>query len=143
MLHDMPARIVIVEDEGDIAFPLVRTLEREGYDVVWVDNGQKALDDLAATPADVVILDLGLPDMDGTEVIAGEGRIGAIESSLLPISEGAAYFALRSGVPLVPAGIRGTFEAFPRGIDFPVLPEPASPPSLPTAPVRAFSSKRE
>jgi DNA-binding response OmpR family regulator len=68
MLHDMPARIVIVEDEGDIAFPLVRTLEREGYDVVWVDSGQKALDDLAATPADVVILDLGLPDMDGLEV---------------------------------------------------------------------------
>ena len=68
MLHDMPARIVIVEDEGDIAFPLVRTLEREGYDVVWVDSGQKALDDLAVTPADVVILDLGLPDMDGLEV---------------------------------------------------------------------------
>ncbi|KQP62356.1 MULTISPECIES: response regulator transcription factor [unclassified Nocardioides] len=65
-------RVLVVEDEEDIAFPLVRTLEREGYDVVWVDSGQKALDDLAggatAVPADVVILDLGLPDMDGLEV---------------------------------------------------------------------------
>ena len=57
-----------MEDEEDIAFPLVRTLEREGYDVAWVDSGQRALDDVAARHADVVILDLGLPDMDGLEV---------------------------------------------------------------------------
>src|SRR6478672_8272920 len=61
-------RVLVVEDEEDIAFPLVRTLEREGYDVHWVDSGQKALDDVAARHADVVILDLGLPDMDGLEV---------------------------------------------------------------------------
>jgi DNA-binding response OmpR family regulator len=64
----MPQRVLVVEDEEDIAFPLVRTLEREGYDVHWVDSGQKALDDVAAHHADVVILDLGLPDMDGLEV---------------------------------------------------------------------------
>lgn len=44
----------------------------------------------------------------GVVAIAGEGRIGAVESSLLPLSEGAAYFALRSGVPLVPMAINGT-----------------------------------
>ena len=66
--RDMPQRVLVVEDEEDIAFPLVRTLEREGYDVHWVDSGQKALDDVAAHHADVVILDLGLPDMDGLEV---------------------------------------------------------------------------
>jgi DNA-binding response OmpR family regulator len=64
----MPQRVLVVEDEEDIAFPLVRTLEREGYDVHWVDSGQKALDDVQARHADVVILDLGLPDMDGLEV---------------------------------------------------------------------------
>ena len=47
---DMAQRVVIVEDEEDIAFPLVRTLEREGYDVQWLDSGQKALDDLAGRP---------------------------------------------------------------------------------------------
>lgn len=56
-----------MEDEEDIAFPLVRTLEREGYDVSWVDSGQKALDSLSTAP-EVVILDLGLPDIDGLEV---------------------------------------------------------------------------
>jgi DNA-binding response OmpR family regulator len=68
MLRAMPQRVLVVEDEEDIAFPLVRTLEREGYDVEWVDSGQKALDDVSSKPADVLILDLGLPDMDGLEV---------------------------------------------------------------------------
>jgi DNA-binding response OmpR family regulator len=64
----MGHRVLVVEDEEDIAFPLVRTLEREGYDVGWVDSGQKALDELGARSTDVMILDLGLPDMDGLEV---------------------------------------------------------------------------
>ena len=68
MLHAMTQRVLVVEDEEDIAFPLVRTLERDGYDVTWVDNGQKALDYLGSDTAEVVILDLGLPDFDGLEV---------------------------------------------------------------------------
>ena len=68
MLTRMGQRVLVVEDEEDIAFPLVRTLEREGYEVTWVDNGQKALDSLASDPSEVVILDLGLPDFDGLEV---------------------------------------------------------------------------
>ena len=38
------ARVLVVEDEEDIAFPLVRTLEREGYTVTWVEDGEAALD---------------------------------------------------------------------------------------------------
>ncbi len=77
----MAQRVLVVEDEEDIAFPLVRTLEREGYDVAWVDSGQKALDDVSSTPTDVVILDLGLPDIDGLEVCRkarDAGFVGAI-----------------------------------------------------------------
>ena len=44
----------------------------------------------------------------GVVAIAGEGRIHVRESDLLPLSEGAAYFAMRSGVPLVPIAIHGT-----------------------------------
>jgi 1-acyl-sn-glycerol-3-phosphate acyltransferase len=44
----------------------------------------------------------------GVVAIAGEGRIHPGERDLLPLSEGAAYFALRSGVPLVPIAINGT-----------------------------------
>ena len=44
----------------------------------------------------------------GVVAIAGEGRIGAIESDLLELNEGGAYFALRSHVPLVPIAVNGT-----------------------------------
>jgi DNA-binding response OmpR family regulator len=60
--------VLVVEDERDIAFPLVRTLEREGYDVAWVDNGREVLDAIGEQDVDVVILDLSLPDMDGIDV---------------------------------------------------------------------------
>ena len=60
--------MLVVEDERDIAFPLVRTLEREGYDVTWVDNGREVLDTIGEQDIHVVILDLSLPDMDGLDV---------------------------------------------------------------------------
>lgn len=44
----------------------------------------------------------------GVLAIAAEGRIGAMEDQLLPLNDGAAYFALRSRVPLVPIAINGT-----------------------------------
>jgi 1-acyl-sn-glycerol-3-phosphate acyltransferase len=47
-------------------------------------------------------------DAGGVVAIAGEGRIHPRESELLPLSEGAAFFALRSGIPLVPIAINGT-----------------------------------
>ncbi len=78
---DAMARVLIVEDEEDIALPLVRTLEREGYDVDWIDSGTRALEQMRSTYADVVILDLGLPDIDGLEVCQRarkEGFTGAI-----------------------------------------------------------------
>jgi len=78
---DAMARVLIVEDEEDIAFPLVRTLEREGYDVEWLESGRAALEQMRTTFADVVILDLGLPDMDGLEVCQRarkDGFTGAI-----------------------------------------------------------------
>ena len=81
MLCGMGHRVLVVEDEEDIAFPLVRTLEREGYAVSWVEDGAAALGHLTESPADVVILDLGLPDMDGLEVCRRareDGFTGAI-----------------------------------------------------------------
>ncbi len=44
----------------------------------------------------------------GVVAIAGEGRIHVRECELLPLSEGAAYFAMRSGVPLIPVAVHGT-----------------------------------
>jgi DNA-binding response OmpR family regulator len=84
MLPTMAQRVLVVEDEEDIAFPLVRTLEREGYHVTWVDNGQKALETLATSP-DVVILDLGLPDIDGLEVCR-RGRSAGFEGAIMIVT---------------------------------------------------------
>ena len=64
----MTDTILLVEDERDIAFPLGRTLEREGYDVTWVGNGRDVFDAVDDGPVDCVILDVSLPDMDGIDV---------------------------------------------------------------------------
>jgi 1-acyl-sn-glycerol-3-phosphate acyltransferase len=47
-------------------------------------------------------------DSGGIVAIAGEGRIGPVETELQPLNEGPAYFAMRSHVPLVPIAINGT-----------------------------------
>lgn len=57
--------VLVVEDDDAIAEPLVRGLVREGYDVDRVATGADAL---AHGHTDVVLLDLGLPDLDGYEV---------------------------------------------------------------------------
>ena len=58
----MPAHVLVVEDHEDIAFPLVRTLERDGYDITHVMTGGEALDLIGSGGVDAVILDLGLPE---------------------------------------------------------------------------------
>jgi DNA-binding response OmpR family regulator len=68
MLRGVPSRVLLVEDDDMIARPLVRTLEREGYDVDHVAQGNEALDRLRETEPHLVLLDLGLPDVDGLEV---------------------------------------------------------------------------
>jgi DNA-binding response OmpR family regulator len=64
----MPQRVLLVEDETDIVSPLVNTLEREGYAVDQATTGKDAITAATKHQHDVVILDLGLPDMDGLDV---------------------------------------------------------------------------
>ena len=60
--------VLIVEDDDIIASNLQRALSAQGYDTVRVATGQAALDHLVSSPSDLVLLDLGLPDMDGIDV---------------------------------------------------------------------------
>jgi two-component system KDP operon response regulator KdpE len=62
-------RVLVVEDDPRLRQPLTLTLTAHGYDAVAVATGEAALDSVAAQPPDVIILDLGLPDMDGTRVV--------------------------------------------------------------------------
>ncbi|MDI1227641.1 MAG: response regulator [bacterium] len=62
-------QIMVVEDEPEISRFLESALEARGYNVTLADNGKIALKISAAQPPDLLILDLGLPDMDGKAVI--------------------------------------------------------------------------
>jgi two-component system, OmpR family, response regulator MprA len=61
-------RVLVVEDDEEIALVLQRSLRLEGYEVRIAGDGEAALDQAAAFNPDLVILDLGLPKLDGIEV---------------------------------------------------------------------------
>ncbi|HWD84369.1 MAG TPA: response regulator transcription factor [Solirubrobacteraceae bacterium] len=65
---ERPPRVLVVEDDDAIAQVLQRSLRMEGYDVRIAADGVVALDQAHAFLPDLVILDLGLPRMDGIEV---------------------------------------------------------------------------
>jgi DNA-binding response OmpR family regulator len=61
-------RVLVVEDDTDIAGVLRRSLDKEGYDVRVAGDGEAALGEAADFEPDAVVLDLGLPRLDGVEV---------------------------------------------------------------------------
>jgi two-component system, OmpR family, response regulator MprA len=61
-------RVLVVEDDEEIAQVLQRSLRMEGYDVRIAVDGEAALDAAATFNPDLVVLDLGLPKLDGVEV---------------------------------------------------------------------------
>lgn len=62
-------KIILVEDDPSICQFLTTTLTANAYDVVLADTGKSALDIISSHCPDVILLDLGLPDMDGTDII--------------------------------------------------------------------------
>jgi two-component system KDP operon response regulator KdpE len=64
-------RVLVVDDEPHILRALAITLRAKDYEVVLAGNGAGALSAAADSPPDLVVLDLGLPDLDGIDVIRG------------------------------------------------------------------------
>src|SRR6202142_2222812 len=64
-----PSEVLIVEDQPELVRALGINLRARQYAVVTARTGQEALAVAASHPPDAIILDLGLPDIDGTEVI--------------------------------------------------------------------------
>jgi two-component system KDP operon response regulator KdpE len=68
-MADVSPRILLVDDEPQILRAITPALIAEGYEVETAASGEAALQALAAKACDVVVLDLGLPDLDGKDVI--------------------------------------------------------------------------
>lgn len=63
-------RILLVEDEPDLALWLTRSLEKQGFSIEWSNDGLVAYRRLQVEEFDAVILDLGIPSMDGHTVLS-------------------------------------------------------------------------
>ena len=69
--------VLLAEDDTSISEPLARALRREGYKVEVSPDGPQALERALSGGIDLIVLDLGLPEMDGLEVarrIRAEGH---------------------------------------------------------------------
>ncbi len=63
------SRVLVVDDEAQLARALAITLKAHGYDVEIALDGRTALAAASSRPPDLVVLDLGLPDLDGVHVV--------------------------------------------------------------------------
>lgn len=63
------ATLIVIEDEAQIRRFLRTTLASEGYHVIEAETGKQGLTETATRKPDLIVLDLGLPDMDGVEVV--------------------------------------------------------------------------
>src|SRR5687767_7879572 len=65
---DAPHRVMLVEDSPTQAIKLCATLEQAGYEVLWADSAQKAIEEIDKQPPDLILLDYYLPGMRGDEL---------------------------------------------------------------------------
>jgi two-component system, OmpR family, catabolic regulation response regulator CreB len=71
----MRARVLLVEDEAVVADTVVYALQTDGFEPEWVTTGAAALGALAREAADVVLLDVGLPDTSGFDLLREVRRL--------------------------------------------------------------------
>ena len=81
-----PLAVLVVEDDRLLGRMLTRVLAAEGYEVAHVMTGREALSRWTEKPADVVLLDLMLPDLDGLDVCRALRGGGQPEASIIVVS---------------------------------------------------------
>lgn len=81
LYRDRVPTVLLVEDEPDLAHAMALALGRAGFDVVTVDSGSAVRASIGGRDIDVVVMDRGLPDMDGLDATASlraDGFVGAV-----------------------------------------------------------------
>ena len=68
-MRTFKSKLLIIEDDPGIRRFLRVSLSSNGYDVIETDSGAKALEVISSHCPDLILLDLGLPDMDGNAII--------------------------------------------------------------------------
>jgi two-component system, OmpR family, KDP operon response regulator KdpE len=81
------SRVLVVDDEPQIRRALRTSLEAHGYEVVAVGTGEEGVVSAADAAPDLVLLDLGLPDIDGTEVIRRVRTFSEVPVIVLSVRE--------------------------------------------------------
>ena len=66
--HNADVRVLVIEDDDAVGAGLCDGLGRAGFEATCVGTGADAVANVSAAAPDFVLLDLGLPDMDGTDV---------------------------------------------------------------------------
>jgi two-component system OmpR family response regulator/two-component system response regulator QseB len=107
-------QVLLVEDDQSLAAGLCKALRNEGFVTNHVAEGKAALHAVSVEPPDIVVLDLGLPDMDGLDVLKSIRRSG----SVIPIL----ILTARSSVDARVAGLDGGADDY--------LPKPFETPEL-------------
>jgi two-component system KDP operon response regulator KdpE len=127
------SRILVVDDEISLLRTLGANLRRHGYGVTFATNGREALAQAAQCRADAIILDLGLPDITGMEVLAGvrcwtTAPIIVLSARTAEIQKVAAldagandYVTKPFGMEELMARLRAVLRDVPRGSDEPLV----------------------
>ena len=102
----MPQRILIVDDEPNIVATVSPLLRARGYDVYSATSGRAGLEAVDRDKPDLVVLDLGLPDVDGIDVCRTMRQVSNVPIVVLSArgAEGDKVAALDAG-PIVRAGL--------------------------------------
>ncbi len=80
-------RVLVVEDNPDVSASLQMLLEASGYEVRCADTGRRALEEARRFVPEVVLLDLGLPDMSGQDVLKGLRALDEVrDASIIALS---------------------------------------------------------
>jgi two-component system, OmpR family, response regulator QseB len=70
-------QVLLIEDDASLAEGLKRSLSREGFIVNHLTEGKQAVSAVATAPPDMLVLDLGLPDMDGQQALRAIRKLNA------------------------------------------------------------------